>query len=144
MLSKGKGAYGNMQGGFASFVEQKHVFDMELQDKRFRNSSKKEVFEGKCSKKQCPRHFRQQNGPKMAAAAVKVEPRSAQSEPKGAQRTPKGARREPKGRQKGTQGRPKCIQISMSENCPKKVSLISSFMIHCGGHFGNQIASKTN
>ena len=33
MLSKGKGAYGNMQGGFASFGEQKHVFDMELQDK---------------------------------------------------------------------------------------------------------------
>ncbi len=33
MLSKGKGAYGNMQGGFASFVAQKHVFDMELQNK---------------------------------------------------------------------------------------------------------------
>ena len=66
----------------------------------------------------------------MAAAAVKVEPRSAQGEPKGVQRTPKGARREPegarrepKGRQKGAQGRPKCIQISMSENYPKKGAL---------------------
>ena len=83
--------------------------------KILRNSSKKEVFEGKCSKKQCPRHFRQQTGAKMAAMAVKMEPRSAQSEPKGVQRTPKGARREPKGRQKGAPGRPRCIQIPMSE-----------------------------
>ena len=59
----------------------------------------------------------------MAAVAIKMETRSAQSEPKGAQRTPKGAQREPKGLQKGAPGRPKGIQISMSEIYPKNGAL---------------------
>ena len=70
---------------------------------------------------QCPRHFQQQSGAKMAAAAIKMEARSAQSEPKGVQRTPKGARREPEGSQKDVKREPSDDQNASKYRCPKIV-----------------------
>ena len=124
MLSKGKGAYGNMQGGFASFVAQKHVFDMELQDKcseihrkrrSLRANAQKNNVQGTFGSKMAPKWQRRPS--KWSHGAPKVN----QKAPKGPQREREGSPKEPQGSQKDVKREPRDDQNASKYRCPKIV-----------------------